>query len=246
MELSKSKLALFSSLRSSKLRRKNGMFTVEGLKSVMDTIGSFETVAIVKLQDLKLDFGTDVSPIYTVTADEMKKLSALSSPSSVMAVYRIPDNSKLDLKVNDGLYVVLDGIQDPGNLGTIIRTCHWFGIKRIFASKDTVDVFNPKCVQSSMGSLASVRVDYCNLLDLFEVNPSIPVYGTMLEGNDIFSMQFESRGFIVMGNEGKGLSQEIRQKIDIPLFIPPKDVNDHSESLNVAVATAIVISQIVK
>lgn len=246
MQLSKTKLSLYSSLQSAKMRRRHGLFTVEGMKSVRDTINTFSPEAVVVLAGADATFANGKAPVYEVTADEMSKLSGLSTPSEIMAVYKLPQQEQFDLKVNDGLYVVLDGVRDPGNLGTIVRTCHWFGIYRIFASPDTVDIFNPKCIQSTMGSLAKVHVDYCNLIELFDTNTELPVYGTLLEGDNIFQSDLEPHGFVVMGNEGRGLSAEVRARIDRPLFIPPANPANHSESLNVAIATAIVIAQIVK
>lgn len=246
MQLSKTKLSLYSSLQSAKMRRRHGLFTVEGMKSVRDTIDAFSPEAVVALAGVDTTFADGKAPVYEVTADEMAKLSGLSTPSEILAVYKLPQREQFDLKIDDGLYVVLDGVRDPGNLGTIVRTCHWFGIYRIFASPDTVDIFNPKCIQSTMGSLAKVQVDYCNLTELFDANPELPVYGTLLEGDNIFRANLEPRGFVVMGNEGQGLSAEVRARTDRPLFIPPANPANHSESLNVAIATAIVIAQIVK
>lgn len=244
MKLSKSKFSLYGSLQSAKMRRRNGLFTVEGMKSVRDTFDAFEPVAVIALAGAETGFAAEKAPVYEVTSEEMAKLTSLTTPSEIMAVFKLPEQVDSDLKVGEGLYVVLDGVRDPGNLGTIVRTCHWFGVYQIFASPDTVDIFNPKCVQSTMGSLAKVRVDYCNLQHLFDANPEMPVYGTLLEGDDIFRAELKPRGFIVMGNEGKGLTPEVRARIDRPLFIPPANPDNHSESLNVAIATAIVLAQI--
>ena len=138
-------------------------------------------------------------------------------------------------------YLILDGVQDPGNLGTIIRTCHWFGITTIFASLDTVDIYNPKTVQATMGSLGKVRVLYRDLEEIIASNPGVPVYGTLLEGESLYRVHPDRRGFIVMGNEGNGISENIRKLVDNPVTIPPYG-HDHGESLNVAVATAITVA----
>jgi len=243
MELSKTKFNIYSSLGSAKMRRKHGLFCVEGEKSVADTIGKYVADAVICLKNRRTEFAQFGYDIYEVTDAEMRHLSNLSTPSTVMAVYRLPQANKtenLHLSGN-GLYLVLDGVQDPGNLGTIIRTCHWFGISRIFASRDTADVFNPKTIQSTMGSVARVRVDYVDLQELFETNNNIPIYGTLLEGENIFKADLSNNGFILMGNEGKGISESLRSYITNPLFIPPGGP-DHSESLNVAVAAAITIA----
>ncbi len=246
MELSKAKFNLFASLGSAKMRRKHSLFTVEGEKSVADTAGHFSLVALIRVKGHEIGFAHDASKVFDVTPDEMRRLSNLSTASPLMAVYSLPAASEAQaLKVPYDLYVVLDGVQDPGNLGTIIRTCHWFGIYKIFASRDTVDVFNPKTIQATMGSLAHVEVIYCDLLSLLEANPALPVYGTLLEGDDLFTTEVKREGFIVMGNEGKGITAPIRSRVTKPLFIPPADPSNHSESLNVAIATAIVVSRIV-
>ncbi|MDE7108516.1 MAG: RNA methyltransferase, partial [Muribaculaceae bacterium] len=162
-------------------------------------------------------------------------------PSQVMAIFKMPGNEMPEIK-QDKLYLLLDGVQDPGNLGTIIRTYDWFGVDTIFASDSTVDVFNPKTVQSTMGSLKRVEVHYTDLGRLIERYPDMPVYGTVLDGRNIYKMKLNDFGFIVMGNEGNGITDSIKNKIKIPLLIPPYDKDSHAESLNVAIATAVVLS----
>ena len=243
MELSKTKFGIYSSLSTSKMRRRYSLFSVEGEKSVADTLDHFELEALIYTDGFDCRQHCSPERLYHVTPGLMKKLSNLSTPSKIMAVYRLPESvDMLPTGIYDGLYVVLDGVQDPGNLGTIVRTCHWFGIRQIFASRDTVDIFNPKTVMSTMGSIAKVNVTYCDLDRLFEENPDMPVYGLILDGEDIFSANLEKRGFIVMGNEGKGITEGIRERITHPLTIPPGNA-DHSESLNVAIATAIAVAQ---
>ena len=261
MFLSKSKLAIYSSLGTAKMRRKHSLFAVEGEKSVVDTLSVFDPVAIIHLDDYDpvrlalssaashspasgsgLSSGDTVPPaLYSVDSSTMRRISSLSTPPSVMAIYRLPVDDFDCTNLPRRLYVVLDAIQDPGNLGTIIRTCHWFGIKHIFASRDTVDLFNPKTVISTMGSIAHVGVHYCDLQDLFAANPDMPVCGMLLDGENIYKATLPDHGFIVMGNEGNGISPAIRARITTPLLIPPADA-DHSESLNVAIATAITLS----
>lgn len=246
MKLSKTKFNLFSSLKTAKLRRKNGLFIVEGEKAAIDSLQWFSPVAIIVTDSFDNTNIPDTVPLYHVSDREMEKLSALSTPSKMIGVYKIPEDEFEDLKVDKGLYIVLDGIQDPGNLGTIIRTCHWFGIFQIFASYNTVDVFNAKAIQSAMGSFGRVKVTYCDIRKLIQSNPDLPVYGTLLNGENIFKKSLASNGFVIMGNEGNGISSDIRSLVTDPLLIPPKFKNDHSESLNVAIATAIVISQFVR
>lgn len=246
MELSKSKESLYSQLNSRKIRDREQLFVVEGRKSVVDTIDLFSVEAIVKVKGTEIPAEwTEKADIFEVTPERMKKISSLSTSSDILAVYHIPDNCSDNVPKPDynRLYLLLDEIQDPGNLGTIIRSAHWFGIKRIYCSKTTVDLYNPKTVQSTMGSLGKVKVIYCDLSKLIDDNPDMPVYGTVLNGENIYDAPLTDNGFIIMGNEGKGISDELRNKITDPLLIPPYNPKDHSESLNVAIATAITLSQ---
>lgn len=245
MELSKRKQGIYAQLRSRKFREKYGLFIVEGRKSVEDMLGYFEMVGIVRLRE-GADFHVcdlDV-PVYEVSAQEMDRISSLSSRPDVLAVCRLPENlNQVPEPADDELYLLLDGIQDPGNLGTIVRTCHWFGIHRIYASKLTADIYNPKAIQSAMGSLGHIEIVYCDLEELVKRNPQMPVWGTLLDGENIYEAPLEERGFIVMGNEGNGISEGMRKLISNPLLIPPYRESDHAESLNVAIATAVTLSQ---
>lgn len=263
--LSKNKRQLYGRLGSRKVREKTGLFLVEGYKSVSDLIrngsGGFDIECIITTDTRRPEIvnlcedipdgqemkGKHPTKIIVAQPKDIKEISTLVSPSDTIAVCRIPDRiSEEEILSNPlppDIYLMLDGIQDPGNLGTIIRTAHWFGVKHIFASYDTVDVYNPKCVQSSMGSLPSVSVDYVDLKRLAEANPDIPLVGLLLEGRDIFAESLPASAFVAMGNEGNGLSEKLRRSVSLPLTIPPYDRSDHSESLNVAVATAITIAR---
>lgn len=240
MELSKTKAGVYATLSSAKMRRRHGLFTVEGEKSVRDTLGCFDLECLVVAKGATATFDVPVDKVRETSEAEMKRLSGLSTPPQVIAVYRIP-TTQTPSRLGKGLYLVLDGVQDPGNLGTIIRTCHWFGIREIFASHDTADIYNPKCVQSTMGSIAKVNVTYCDLAALFADNPGMPVYGLLLDGRDMFRTAAGDCGFIVMGNEGNGISAAVRKFVTDPLLIPPAG-DDHAESLNVAIATAITLA----
>lgn len=246
MNLSRTKKALYGNLRTSKMRRRHGLFTVEGLKAVEDTAGFYEPMALICVEGTGIadNLRSKFREVYEITASDMKSMSSFTTPSEVMGVFRIPEPRDFEID-HDKLYVLLDGVRDPGNLGTIIRTCHWFGVYTVLASHDCVDCYNPKVVQASMGSLGAVNVIYTDLQQLIRSNQDMPLYGTLLEGEDIFKADLSPRGFIVMGNEGSGLSDEIRSMVKMPLTIPPATDN-HGESLNVAIATAIVLSQIVK
>lgn len=249
-ELSKTKLSLYSSLGNRKYRLRHGLFIVEGEKSVSDTLGHYDLDALIVRKDYEpcMVRLTEIpkEKVYETNSAGMDKISSLSTSSSVVAVYRLPsaalERGDVIGKLPDNLYLMLDGIQDPGNLGTIVRTAHWFGIKRIFASRDTADIFNPKTIQSTMGSLAKVMVTYCDLAKVIEANEDLPVYGLLLDGENINRANLGKNGFIVMGNEGKGISPEIRRKVTDKLLIPPYNPSDHSESLNVAIATGITLA----
>lgn len=250
MELSKAKIELYGSLSTKKMRQRYRLFLAEGEKCALDMIDAFELECLVATDEWqnsnKWINDKFEGKVFTVKGGSMRKISSLSTSPSVIAVFHLPvvDSLIPSLPLDNGkLYLMLDGIQDPGNLGTIIRTAHWFGIDTIFASHDTVDVFNPKVVQSTMGSLRSVKVIYCDLATIIEVNPEMPVYGMLLDGVNIYTSRISSvKGFIVMGNEGNGISTEIKKFITNPLFIPPCHTDDHPESLNVAIATAITLS----
>lgn len=246
MELSKVKQGIYSQLWRRKMRDRYGLFIVEGRKSIGDTIDRFDVEAIVAVNAGSVPEKWGCGNVtFAVSESMMGKISSLSTPSDVLAVYRIPEGyyDNIPRPDPDRLYLLLDGIQDPGNMGTIIRTAHWFGIDRIYASQDTVDIFNPKTVQSTMGSLGKVEVVYCNLSDLIRDNPEMPVFGTLLNGEDIYKATLREYGFLVMGNEGKGISEQIRNLVTTPLLIPPDDSGNHPESLNVAIATAVTLSQ---
>lgn len=246
MELSKSKAALISSLSAKKMRSKYGLFTVEGEKSVFDMIDSFKPEIFVATSEWANENNERTAKlgiqVYEAPMSVIKKISSLTTPSPVIAVYKIPELKPPVIR-KDKLYLLLDGIQDPGNLGTIIRTCDWFGVDCIFASNSTVDVYNPKTVQSTMGSLKRVNVFYGDLEKLIDQNPEMPIYGTLLNGKNIFKETLRNYGFLVMGNEGNGISEGLRKKIKLPLLIPPFDESSHGESLNVAIATAIALSR---
>lgn len=259
--ISKSKVSVLSGLHSKKMRLKHGLFIVEGLKSIREIALSDKfsenIVSLISIEDkikeiadiaFKISENGSVSPeVLLATPEEMKKISSLTTAPDSIAVCKLPDrNSQKEIlsePLPQGLYLLLDDIQDPGNLGTIIRTAHWFGIKKIFASTSTVDLYNPKTIQSSMGSLASVDLEYMDLCSLIDSNLHVKAVGLLLNGQDIFTASLPSSAFIIMGNEGNGISPTLLERIDIPLTIPPYNHDDHSESLNVAIATAITLAQ---
>lgn len=236
--ITKSHVQLVRNLQQKKHRIETGLFVAEGEKCIGEMLPYFELV-------LRAD-------ATNATALQLEQMSAMRSPQGSIAVFRIPQYATPaldDLASDDPLALALDGVQDPGNLGTIIRTADWFGIRHIYASLDTVDCFNPKVVQATMGALGRVQVHYVDLPSTLNPQSSIPIYGTLLEGRNLYEPEAiadRRRGIIVMGNEGNGLSPEVRQLVTHPLLIPAyinNETPDHVESLNVSIATAIILSE---
>lgn len=246
--LSKSKLAVLASFQRKKNRIAEGIFPVEGAKSVTEFLnGSFALHAIVAdsswWDSLKHNPEIPEDKCFLASETQLKKLSSLATPPSVIAFFKSPAVESIPKPEPHKFYLLLDGIQDPGNLGTIIRTADWFGIHTIYASKDTVEVFNPKTIMATMGSLNRVRLYYTDLDILISENKHLPVYGTLLNGQDIYSQSLSPEGFLIMGNEGNGIRQSLRQMISNPILIPPANPSEAPESLNVAIATGIALSE---
>lgn len=246
MEISKTRLSKYALLHQKKHRDRERLFIVQGEKAVRDTMPYFETEAIIIRKGIAFDkkgYGVDV---LEASEGDMKKLSSFDSLPDVVAVCSIP-SPETNLKLEDTEFTLaLDGVQDPGNMGTIIRTAHWFGIRRIYCSIGTADIYNPKVVQATMGSLGKIQITYCELTELFDANPLIPVYGLTLEGENLFEISSPNPGIIVMGSEGHGHSQTVFDRLTKCLTIPPANPKDHPESLNVSIATAITLSQLIK
>lgn len=235
--LTKSQIKWVRSLQQKKFRDAEGVFVAEGEKCVNDLKGAFDLVLLISPEN--------------ATQTEIEQMSSLRTPQGVIGVFKKREdmgNGLLDM--GDGLWVALDGVQDPGNLGTIIRTCDWFGVHHIVCSRDTADCYNPKVVQATMGALARVNVHYIdNLGDMLQQmqKADYPIYGTLLDGKDMYeptAIPTKDKGIIVMGNEGNGISPEVRELVTHPLFIPsyPTDIPT-SESLNVSIATAIILAE---
>ena len=227
--ISKNSIKLIHALATKKGRDKHGLFVAEGPKVTGDFLRA----------------GFRCKELYE-DADDVSKASFLQHPQGVLGVFYLPDaHNDEPVNMEDELVLALDGVQDPGNLGTIIRIADWFGITHIYCSQDTADVYNPKVVQATMGSIARVKVEYGNLLALVESLPAdVPVYGTLLDGDNIYQQQLENRGLIVMGNEGKGISPALAKKVNRRLLIPNfPEGRATADSLNVAIATAITCSE---
>jgi TrmH family RNA methyltransferase len=242
--LSKSQISLLKSLQHKKERKENGLFLVEGYKSVVEFINSpyqIEAIYHTASFDPKMLKLSQKINLYNISVTDIEKISSLKTPQEVIALVKIPVHTTLNnQKLKQKFSLVLDGIQDPGNMGTIIRTADWFGIDNIICSDDTVDVYNPKVVQASMGSLSRVNIHYVNIT---EVLPQIglPVFGAMLDGESIYKAQFGAEGLIVMGNEGNGLRPGVERLISKAVTIPRAG---KAESLNVGIATALFCSEI--
>ena len=243
--ISKNKIKYIRSLELKKNRNKEGKFVAEGFKVVDDLLALQPADLIVATQEwLHGKHLADQTEVIEVTEEELKKVSFLQHPQQVLAVFKQAQDGDFSINTNE-LNLALDGVQDPGNLGTIIRIADWFGITHIYCSQDTADVYNPKVVQATMGSIARVKVEYGNLLGLVESLPAdVPVYGTLLDGDNIYQQQLENRGLIVMGNEGKGISPALTKKVNRRLLIPNfPEGRATADSLNVAIATAITCSE---
>ena len=243
--LSKNKIKFIRSLEKKKFRNESACFLAEGNKLVADILPFFECECLIAKSSW-LDAQVNISAKELIIAEEndIERASLLKTPQDVLAVFRQPQYILDNEALKNELSLVLDGIQDPGNLGTIIRLADWFGIKRLICSQDTADVYNPKTIQASMGAIAHVQVFYESLPEWFDKIKGIPVYGAFLEGENIYTEALSSSGLIVMGNEGKGISHSVEKRITQKIYIPNHPTGTKStESLNVAVATAIVCSE---
>lgn len=185
------------------------------------------------------DYGVSLNLVTQISEADLKKISALTNPNTCLAVFEIP---KLSQPHPNGLKVALDDVRDPGNLGTIIRLCDWFGISDLICSETSVDVYNPKVVQATMGSMTRVNVHYVDLKEYLQ-ETNLPIYGTFMDGNNIYKEQLKSEGIIVMGNEANGISAEIDKLVTDRISIPRFGDLQATESLNVATATAITLSE---
>ena len=236
--LSKNQIKLITSLQQKKQRFVNQLFFAEGIKVIQELVESnFELVHLYTTQNDFEEVSQDKKTI--ISANELKKISALATQNSCLGVFRIQADKKI---IESGLILALDSIRDPGNLGTILRLCDWFGIDQIVCSKDAVDIYNPKVVQATMGSIARVNVNYIDL-ENFISQTQLPVFGTFMQGNIIYKTDLPQEGIIVMGNEANGISPELEKLIKIRLTIPRFGSLQKTESLNVATATAIVLSE---
>ena len=236
--LSKNQIKLITSLQQKKQRIAHQLFFAEGIKVIQELLDSkFELVHLYTTQN---DFDQVSNEKKVVINEvELKKITALATQNTCLAVFKIPVGKEID---ESGIILTLDSIRDPGNLGTILRLCDWFGINQLICSKETVDIYNPKVVQATMGSIARVNVNYIDL-ETFMNQTNLPVFGTFMDGNNIYKTDLPQEGIIIMGNEANGISPEIEKLIKNRLTIPRFGNLQKTESLNVATATAIVLSE---
>lgn len=242
--LSKSQVSFVNALHHKKHRKEQGLFIAEGIKSITEFLQSdysVDTIFCIPDAMPKLNKFSQKIKLFETGSAELKKISALTTPQDAIALIRIPEKTNTAAEsFKNRFTIVLDGVQDPGNLGTIIRTADWFGFEEIICSADTVEAYNPKVVQATMGSLSRIKVHYTDLEILFDSAP-VPVFGAMLNGQSVYEADLGNEGFLVLGNEGKGISDKITDKIDRRLTIPGFG---KAESLNVAVSAAIFCSEL--
>lgn len=234
--LSKNQIKLITSLKQKKYRLQHGLFVVEGTKTIQEFLQS----------DFKLDtlyaiepFNIDAKKEALISEAELKRISFLKTPNKALAIFKVPRPKPID---HSKLIVALDDVRDPGNLGTIIRLCDWFGVKDLVCSQETVDCFNPKVIQATMGSITRVNVTYLDLADFLK-QARQPIYGTFMDGTNVYNKELSETGVVVLGNEANGISKNIESLVTEKLSIPRFGDLQVTESLNVATATAIVLSE---
>ncbi|HZH73937.1 MAG TPA: RNA methyltransferase [Mariniphaga sp.] len=243
MSLSVNKSKYIRSLKDKKFRNQYNCFVAEGEKLVFDLIGKCKCQILVALPEIiRQHPDIDAEEVIVASESELKKATLLKTAPSVIGVFYKP-NLNVEIDYNQDITLVLDGIQDPGNLGTIVRIADWFGIKNIICSNDCADIFNPKTIQATMGSISRVKLNYTDIVKHLENNIDFPIYGTFMDGDNIYTENLTENGMIVMGSEGKGVSEAVGRLIKKRLHIPhyPNVLTGYNspESLNVAVATSI-------
>ena len=249
--LSKKQVSLIVSLQRKKSRDEEKLFVIEGDKIVKEFLASGMRVVILVakpefIAGLTRDLLDQAGEVITVKYEELKKLSSLKTPHNAMAVVSIPEAPSDPDPIPGDLCVALDFIQDPGNLGTIIRSAAWFGIKDIVCSENCVDLYNPKVIQASMGAILNVAVHYCNMSQFLAKakEKKVPVYGTLMEGEPVYSSELGRSGIILLGNESRGISDDLIPFITNRITIPKFTIAEHGiESLNVAMAASVIFSE---
>jgi TrmH family RNA methyltransferase len=234
--LSKSQIKTITSLKQKKYRLQQGLFVAEGVKTINELLASqFSLQQLYTTNSFKIDANLET----VVSENELKKISFLKTPNTALAIFKIPEPKAIN---TNQLLLALDNVRDPGNLGTIIRLCDWFGITDLVCNIETVDCYNPKVVQATMGSITRVNVSYLNLTDFLKTT-HMPIFGAFMEGDNIYKSQLPNKGILVLGNEANGISREIEQVITTKISIPRFGQLQSTESLNVATAAAILLSE---
>ena len=236
--VSKNQIKLITSLQQKKYRIINQLFFAEGVKVIQELLRSnFE---LEHLYTTQYDFEEVLeSKKSLIHENDLKKISVLTTPNSCLAVFKIPEEKPI---IASGLIIALDDVRDPGNIGTILRLCDWFGIKQVICSKETVDIYNPKVVQATMGSITRVNVSYVDLAE-YITQTDLPVFGTFMDGDNIYKANLPQEAIVVMGNEANGISEAIEEITQSRLSIPRFGDLKQAESLNVATATGIILSE---
>ena len=238
MSISKNQLKLITSLSQKKYRQKHKLFIAEGVKVVNELLNSTFKVETLFCTE-QFDISSAEYSIVRISEKELFKISKLKSPNKVLGLFKIPEEKPL---INNGLIVALDDINDPGNLGTIIRLCDWFGIKELVCSLNTVDCYNQKVVQASMGSLTRINIKYKEL-ETYLTNQNLPTFIADMDGENVYKSKLPKEGILIMGNEANGISDKIRNLVSHKISIPRFGEIQKTESLNVATATAILLSE---
>ncbi len=243
--LTANQIKYIKSLQKKKFRQQNNCFVIEGVKQFESLLNSKYNISKLYVLNTALDelnkFNIPEDKINIITQKEISRISAFKTPSKLVALVKIPKNN-LDIDYHKPI-LCLDNIQDPGNMGTIIRTASWFGFKQIVCSNDTVELYNPKVLQSTMGAFVNINIKYADLIEFIQNKPNeTNVYGTFLEGDNVYQTNIQENSIIIIGNEGKGISLELKKYINKKIFIPPAR-DTKAESLNASIATAVVLSE---
>jgi len=238
MSISKNQLKLITSLSQKKYRQKHNLFIAEGVKVLNELLNSPFEIETLFCTDT-FEVAISEKKIIRISETELKKVSTLKSPNKALGIFKIPKEKALQ---NSGLTIALDAINDPGNLGTIIRLCDWFGVTQLVCSKDTVDCYNQKVVQASMGSLTRVSIYYTDL-ENYITKSNLDTFIADMDGENVYKTKFPKEGILIMGNEANGVSEEIKSLLQYKISIPRFGETQETESLNVATATAILLSE---
>ncbi len=244
--ISKSQIKLITSLQQKKYRTKTGLFVAEGHKIIKDLARSgleikalYSSGSVEDLNDLTQDNSIFSEAVVEVSQKDIQKMSSLKTANTALAVFQQPKQMEIS---ENGLLVALDSVRDPGNLGTIIRLCDWFGVRHLICSLDTVDCFNPKVVQATMGSIGRVSMHYVDL-SVYLQQTMLPVYAAVMEGENVYASHLPQQAILIMGNEANGISDTLMPFLAHKITIPHFSKNNTAESLNVATATGILLSE---